>query len=226
ECAWEGFQRGCTYARAPRTEVAGAVEDAAAWVNANIDVPGDEREVLVFLNGDCALCDWDGRKGGGWGIRLAYFDHDKNYWRVHGSRENFVTHWQDLPDAPVITSDTESPSADAAAAPADERPKPGLIASTKTINAVSAALDAVREYANGRVADQMNSAVNMLLDELGQAHAAASQPALSDAAITACALMIKGICITQPNEEWVSKIEARIRFMLDQAQTEKGNHDE
>ncbi|RQZ31780.1 hypothetical protein DIE14_02420, partial [Burkholderia sp. Bp9017] len=25
ECAWEGFQRGCTYARAPRTEVAGAV---------------------------------------------------------------------------------------------------------------------------------------------------------------------------------------------------------
>ena len=110
----------CELSRAPRTDVAGGVEDAAAWVNANIDVPGDEREVIVFLNGDCALCDWDGRKGGGWGIRLAYFDHDKNYWRVHGSRENFVTHWQDLPDAPVITSDAESPSADAAAAAADE----------------------------------------------------------------------------------------------------------
>ncbi|MET3631604.1 hypothetical protein [Burkholderia sp. 572] len=71
----------------------------------------------------------------------------------------------------------QPPYADAAAAQADERPKPSLIASTKTINAVSAALDAVREYANSQVADQMNRAVNMLLDELGQARAAASQPA-------------------------------------------------
>ncbi|MBB3256908.1 hypothetical protein [Paraburkholderia sp. WP4_3_2] len=38
----------------------------------------------------------------------------------------------------------------------------------------------------------------------------------SDAAITACALLIKGICMTHPSEEWVSKIEERIRFMLKQ----------
>jgi hypothetical protein len=55
---------------------------------------------MVFLNGDCALCDWDGRKGGGWGIRLGFYDHDKRYWRVHGCREEFVTHWKDLPDGP------------------------------------------------------------------------------------------------------------------------------
>ena len=45
-------------------------------------------------------------------------------------------------------------------------------------------------------------------------HGAAAVP--SEAAITACALMIKGICMTSPREEWLSKIEARIRFMLKQ----------
>ncbi|HDR8927272.1 TPA: hypothetical protein QDA78_003699 [Burkholderia vietnamiensis] len=71
------------------------------WEIAGIDVPDDEREVMVFLNGDCALCDWDGRKGGGWGIRLGFYDHNKRYWRVHGCREDFVTHWRDLPDGPA-----------------------------------------------------------------------------------------------------------------------------
>ncbi|MFM0306230.1 hypothetical protein P0D71_00350 [Paraburkholderia sp. RL17-383-BIF-A] len=37
---------------------------------------------------------------------------------------------------------------------------------------------------------------------------------LSDAEIKACALMIKGICMTRPQEEWSSNIESRIRFML------------
>jgi hypothetical protein len=36
-----------------------------------------------------------------------------------------------------------------------------------------------------------------------------------DAAITACALMIKGICLTKQRDAWTPLIEARIRFMLD-----------
>lgn len=39
------------------------------------------------------------------------------------------------------------------------------------------------------------------------------------AAITACALMIKGICLTTPNAEWTERIEKRIRFMLRQTAT-------
>ncbi|KVQ35713.1 hypothetical protein WK03_35180 [Burkholderia cepacia] len=70
------------------------------WTDASVVVPDDEREVIVFLNGHCTLNDWDGRKGGGWGIRLGFYDHERRYWRVHGCRENFVTHWQDEPAAP------------------------------------------------------------------------------------------------------------------------------
>lgn len=80
------------------------IQDASQdqpWEIAGIDVPDDQREVMVFLNGDCDLCDWDGRKGGGWGIRLGFYDHGKRYWRVHGCREDFVTHWRDLPDGPA-----------------------------------------------------------------------------------------------------------------------------
>jgi len=44
----------------------------------------------------------------------------------------------------------------------------------------------------------------------------------SDAAITACALMVKGICMTSPREDWLSEIEARIRFMLKQVDASKG----
>ena len=40
---------------------------------------------------------------------------------------------------------------------------------------------------------------------------------LTDAAITACALMIKGICLTKPSNEWTAQIEKRIRFMLSTA---------
>ena len=43
---------------------------------------------------------------------------------------------------------------------------------------------------------------------------------MSDAAISACALMIKGICMTLPQDQWSSKIEERIRFMLS-SQAEK-----
>ena len=62
--------------------------------------PRDEREVLVFLNGHSALTDYESRKGGGYGIRLGYFDFEKGYWRVHGQREQFVTHWMERPAPP------------------------------------------------------------------------------------------------------------------------------
>ena len=39
-------------------------------------------------------------------------------------------------------------------------------------------------------------------------------PSAEDAAIKACALMIKGICLTKPQDEWTAQIEKRIRFML------------
>ena len=62
--------------------------------------PQDDRDVLVFLNGHVEIGDTDGRQGGGWGIRLGWFDHDKRCWRAHGLRESFVTHWMDLPEPP------------------------------------------------------------------------------------------------------------------------------
>lgn len=40
-----------------------------------------------------------------------------------------------------------------------------------------------------------------------------AQP-LSDEQIKACALMIKGICMTRPQDAWVADIEKRIRFMV------------
>ena len=42
-----------------------------------------------------------GRGGGGWGIRLGWFDHDKGRWRVGGSIGERVTHWMALPPPPV-----------------------------------------------------------------------------------------------------------------------------
>ena len=39
---------------------------------------------------------------------------------------------------------------------------------------------------------------------------------LDDATITACALVIKGLCMTLPAEEWTDKIEARIAYLIAQ----------
>lgn len=64
------------------------------------DVPDSEREVLVFLNGHVDIGDHAGRQGGGWGIRLGFFDHDRRCWRVGGRPEHFVTHWMELPAPP------------------------------------------------------------------------------------------------------------------------------
>lgn len=64
--------------------------------------PDNEREVLVFLNGHVGIMDQAGRRGGGWGLRLGWFDHDKNCWRVHGAYERHVTHWMEIPPPPEI----------------------------------------------------------------------------------------------------------------------------
>jgi len=42
----------------------------------------------------------------------------------------------------------------------------------------------------------------------------AKEGQINDAAITACTLMIKGICMTHSREDWSELIESRIRFML------------
>ena len=85
-----------------------AQEDArdAMWVRADVNLPGeqgqDSEEVLLFLNGDCAMTDFEARRGGGWGIRLGYFDAEKQAFRVHGRPDSFVTHWMPLPPSPAI----------------------------------------------------------------------------------------------------------------------------
>lgn len=81
-----------------------------------------------------------------------------------------------------------APQQPAQSAEQEERaalPEPGFIASAETMSAVSAALGAVRQHTNDRVADQMNLAVNMLLDELGHARAAstATRPAQTQMAL-------------------------------------------
>jgi hypothetical protein len=87
-----------------------ALTDDARWIDASKDVPGDEREVIVFLNGHCGLLDDEARKGGGWGIRLGWYDHDKRAWYVHGQKEHFVTHWQDEPSSPRTAAQSASAS--------------------------------------------------------------------------------------------------------------------
>lgn len=65
------------------------------------NVPDSGRQVLVFLNGHCGQGDMEARNGGGWGVRLGFYDHDKQAWRAGGLSEGqHVTHWKDLPPPP------------------------------------------------------------------------------------------------------------------------------
>jgi hypothetical protein len=64
--------------------------------------PDNDRQVLVFLNGHVDIGDMEGRKGGGWGIRLGHFDHDRWRWRAGDSSS--VTHWMELPPPPKKTA--------------------------------------------------------------------------------------------------------------------------
>lgn len=77
-----------------------------AWVSVSDRLPGeqghDSEEVLCFLNGHCGLTDFECRGGGGWGIRLGYYDAEKGMFRVFGRPEADVTHWMSLPTPPAI----------------------------------------------------------------------------------------------------------------------------
>jgi hypothetical protein len=89
--------------------------DGDSWISVededgNPNVPTDEREVLVFLCGDCRLTD-ERPPDAGWGLRQGYFDHDKQYWRVHGRPESYVTHWREAPAAPKIIEEEDEPEA-------------------------------------------------------------------------------------------------------------------
>lgn len=67
--------------------------------------PDDSRAVLVFINGDVTIDDSAGRAGGGWGVRLGFYDHDKRRWRAGGQGyDNHVTHWMEMPAAPALAS--------------------------------------------------------------------------------------------------------------------------
>jgi len=86
-----------------------ALQDGGAdgWVSVfdedgNPNLPTTERQVLVFLCGDRKLTDPRPSDDAGHGLRLGYFDHDKQYWRVHGRSERYVTHWRECPDDPLI----------------------------------------------------------------------------------------------------------------------------
>ena len=79
---------------------------ADGWIPAvdedgNDNLPTTERRVMVFLCGDRGLAA-ERPEDAGHGLRLGYFDHDKQYWRVHGKIERYVTHWRECPDDPVL----------------------------------------------------------------------------------------------------------------------------
>lgn len=79
--------------------------EAHEWIDCDERLPGeqgqDSAEVMLFVNGHCALTDFECRAGGAWGIRLGFYDAERGYFRVHGRPEAQVTHWMPLPDAPT-----------------------------------------------------------------------------------------------------------------------------
>ena len=82
-----------------------AAPAADAWIPVSERLPGDQghdsEEVLCFLNGHCSRLDDECRQGGGWGIRLGYYDADIGTFRVLGRPKSHVTHWMPLPAAPI-----------------------------------------------------------------------------------------------------------------------------
>ena len=87
------------------------------------------------------------------------------------------------------------------------------------INAVMKRYPGESKAALARYFEAVHQELGPLARDLERQNAALREP-LTDAAIAACALMIKGICMTRPPEEWANKIEARIRFMLAHGKTE------
>lgn len=75
------------------------------WVDVNDGLPGeqgcDSEDVLLFLNGHCWMLDHEARNGGGWGIRMGFYDDENGCFRVGGRPCDDVTHWMVLPAAPT-----------------------------------------------------------------------------------------------------------------------------
>lgn len=65
----------------------------------NINVPDNERELLVFLCGDRKITD-DRPDDADWGLAEGYWDIEKQYWRVRGTPNSYVTHWREQPVPP------------------------------------------------------------------------------------------------------------------------------
>jgi hypothetical protein len=63
-----------------------------------------------------------------------------------------------------------------------------------------------------RNVENRDKAVRILRNAI--AEQVVAEPKISDASITACALMIKGIVNTRPQLTWLDDIEKRIRRML------------
>jgi len=79
---------------------------ADGWISivdedGNDNLPTTERQVMVFLCGDRELTA-KRPEDAGYGLALGYFDHDKQYWRVHGKINWYVTHWRECPDPPTL----------------------------------------------------------------------------------------------------------------------------
>jgi Protein of unknown function (DUF551) len=87
----------------------------AGWISVTDKLPGeqgcDSENVLCFLNGHCDMLDMECRNGGGWGIRIGFYDADKQCFRAGGiARE--VTHWMPLPAAPKPAALTQEKTAE------------------------------------------------------------------------------------------------------------------
>jgi hypothetical protein len=74
---------------------------AAIDEDGNPDVPDDERQVFVFLCGDRRASD-DRPADAGYGIRQGWYAQDGRYWRAGGFREQYVTHWMEVPPPPAL----------------------------------------------------------------------------------------------------------------------------
>lgn len=96
----------CPHCGKPRHNHPPADDELRQWISVDDRLPGeqgnDSEEILCFLNGHCNLTDMECRCGGGWGIRLGYYDAEKGMFRVFGRPNQFVTHWMPLPKPPAI----------------------------------------------------------------------------------------------------------------------------